>query len=75
MSIIIHSLSTPSKWFLKKVGHSGLNNLLAAYEDKSASAQCTFAFSEGPGREVQLFVGKTPVSGPLKSHDLCYIVT
>ena len=23
------------KWFLQKLGHEGLNNLLAAYEDKS----------------------------------------
>jgi hypothetical protein len=27
------------KWFLEKTGHAGLNNLLAAYEDKSAYAQ------------------------------------
>ena len=26
------------KWFLEKTGHEGLNNLLAAYEDKSAYA-------------------------------------
>jgi len=25
------------KWFLEKTGHAGLNNLLAAYDDKSAS--------------------------------------
>lgn len=24
------------KWFLEKTGHEGLNNMLAAYEDKSA---------------------------------------
>ena len=41
---------------------AGLNNLLAAYDDKSAVAQCTFAFCEGPNGEVQLFVGKTLVS-------------
>ena len=33
------------KWFLEKTGHAGLNNLLAAYADKSAYAQCIFAFS------------------------------
>ena len=27
------------KWFLDKIGHVGLNNLLAAYTDKSAYAQ------------------------------------
>lgn len=47
------------KWFLEKLGHVGLNNLLAAYEDKSAYAQCIFAFSEGPGHEPRLFVGRT----------------
>ncbi len=48
------------KWFLEKLGHTGLNNLLAAYEDKSAYAQCIFAFSEGPGAEPKVFVGRTP---------------
>lgn len=27
------------KWFLEKIGHVGLNNMLAAYVDKSAYAQ------------------------------------
>eukprot|EP00396_MALV-II-16_sp_LP-1_P000229 gene229-8_t len=31
------------KWFLEKLGHEGLNNLLHAYEDKSAYAQTIFA--------------------------------
>jgi len=48
------------KWFLDKTGHEGLNNLLAAYEDKSAYAQCIFAYCEGRGKEVQLFVGRCP---------------
>jgi len=39
----------------------GLNNLLAAYPDKSAVAICTFAYCEGPGKEVVLFQGKTKV--------------
>ena len=43
------------------VGHAGLNDMLAAYEDKSAEAVCTFAFCEGPGREVRLFQGRTEV--------------
>jgi hypothetical protein len=33
------------KWFLDKLGHEGLNNMLAAYEDKSGYAQCIFAFT------------------------------
>ena len=59
------------KWFLEKTGHEGLNNLLAAYEDKSAYAQCVFAYSTGPDDEnPRVFVGKThgkivPARGPL----------
>lgn len=57
------------KWFLEKTGHEGLNNLLAAYEDKSAYAQCVFAFTPGPGHEPMVFVGRTdgyivPARGP-----------
>ena len=58
------------KWFLDKTGHVGLNNLLAAYPDKSAYAQCIFAFSPGAGAEPMLFTGRTegtivPARGPL----------
>ncbi|KAK1760729.1 inosine triphosphate pyrophosphatase [Echria macrotheca] len=57
------------KWFLDSIGHDGLNNLLAAYEDKSAKAVCTFAYSPGPGHEPILFQGVTdgkivPPRGP-----------
>ncbi|ROW08890.1 hypothetical protein VMCG_02790 [Cytospora schulzeri] len=57
------------KWFMKDIGHDGLNNLLAAYEDKSAKAVCTFGFSQGPGHEPILFQGITdgkivPSRGP-----------
>ena len=57
------------KWFLKKTGHTGLNNLLHAYEDKSAYAQCIFALSVGPDEEPLTFVGRTngtivPARGP-----------
>jgi len=48
------------KWFLEKLGHEGLNNLLLAYNDKTAYAQCIFAFCEGPDSEPQVFVGRTP---------------
>jgi len=48
------------KWFLEKTGHEGLNNLLASYEDKSAYAQCIFAFSAGPGCSPVTFDGRTP---------------
>jgi inosine triphosphate pyrophosphatase len=42
---------------MKSIGHDGLNNLLAAYEDKSAKAICTFAYCAGPGHEPILFQG------------------
>ncbi|KAK3903333.1 inosine triphosphate pyrophosphatase-like protein, partial [Staphylotrichum tortipilum] len=58
-----------SKWFLLDLGHEGLNNLLAAYPDKSAKAVCTFGYSAGPGHEPILFQGVTegkivPARGP-----------
>lgn len=57
------------KWFLQKIGHEGLNNLLMAYEDKSAYALCAFSFTLGPDAEPLTFVGKTlgkivPPRGP-----------
>jgi inosine triphosphate pyrophosphatase len=47
------------KWFLEKTGNQGLVNLLAAYEDKTAYAQCIFAYTAGAGYPVYTFVGKT----------------
>lgn len=55
-----------SKWFLEKLGHEGLNNLLMAYYDKSASAVCTFAYSQGPGHEPLIFQGRTTVRRRLR---------
>jgi inosine triphosphate pyrophosphatase len=49
------------KWFMSRVGHQGLNNMLAAYEDKSAEAVCTFGYSPGRGQEPILFQGRCPV--------------
>ncbi|XP_050373090.1 inosine triphosphate pyrophosphatase [Argentina anserina] len=48
------------KWFLQKIGHEGLNNMLMAYEDKSAYALCAFSFAIGPDAEPIAFLGKTP---------------
>ena len=45
---------------MDKLGHAGLNNLLTAYSDKSAYAQCIFAFSTGPDAEPVTFVGQCP---------------
>lgn len=40
----------------------GLNNLLAAYEDKSAYVLCTIAYHSGEdNNDVVLFEGKTMV--------------
>ena len=56
------------------VGHTGLNNMLAAYSDKSAQAVCTFAYSEGPGHEPIIFQGRTDVrSSNLKNISLIKI--
>ncbi|KAI8621049.1 inosine triphosphate pyrophosphatase-like protein [Chytriomyces sp. MP71] len=56
----INSLPGPYiKWFLEGVGHEGLNKMLDGFSDRSAYALCTFAYMEGPGKEVHLFEGKT----------------
>lgn len=48
------------KWFLSKIGPSGLHKMLAGFDDKTAEAVCIFAYSsEEPGSEVKLFVGRT----------------
>ncbi|XP_056379227.1 inosine triphosphate pyrophosphatase [Hyla sarda] len=49
------------KWFLDKLKPEGLHRMLAGFEDKSAYALCTFAYSRGePEEPVLLFRGKTP---------------
>ena len=35
--------------------------MLAGFEDKSAQAVCTFAYSKGPGHEPIIFQGRTDV--------------
>jgi inosine triphosphate pyrophosphatase len=51
------------KWFLRSVGLDGLNNMLAGFEDTSAYALCTFAYSPGAQGDgeasVLLFEGRT----------------
>lgn len=47
----------------------GLNKMLAGYEDKTAYAQCIFAYCDGPDAEPVVFVGRTegkivPARGP-----------
>ena len=41
------------------LGHEGLNNLLAAYDDKTITSVCTFAYCAGPGDTPILFQGRT----------------
>ncbi|CAI7609018.1 unnamed protein product [Penicillium viridicatum] len=41
------------------LGDDGLCKLLAGFDDKAATAVCTFAFSAGPGSEPLLFQGRT----------------
>ncbi|GAA5857689.1 hypothetical protein JCM8547_004331 [Rhodosporidiobolus lusitaniae] len=57
------------KYFMKEVGHEGLNSMLSGFPSKKATAICTFAYSSGPGAEPILFEGKTdgkivPARGP-----------
>jgi len=47
------------KYFMKELGHAGLNNLLVGFPTKEAWALCTFAYSAGPGIEPILFEGRT----------------
>ncbi len=57
---VFYMLSGPYvKWFLAKIGPEGLYNLLQNWEDKSAYALCVFAYSEGIGKEVHIFSGRT----------------
>lgn len=47
------------EWFLEKLGPEGLHKLLAGFEDKSAKAICTFAYTRGENSDVILFQGIT----------------
>lgn len=47
------------KWFLDKLGPEGLYKMLDGWEDKSAEAVCTFAYSTGnPNEPVIIFEGR-----------------
>lgn len=47
------------KWFLERLGPEGLYKLLEGWDDKSAQAVCTFAYTSNAGEEVVLFQGIT----------------
>lgn len=55
-------LSLCVQWFLEGMGNVGLPKLLAGFEDKSAYAQCIFAFCHNDGtpegRRPQVFSGR-----------------
>lgn len=48
------------KWFLEKLGPENLPRMIDSWEDKSATAVCTFAYAEGEDSDVRLFHGKVP---------------
>lgn len=48
------------KWFLDKLEPEGLHKMLDGWDDKSAEAVCTFAYSSGnPDEPIILFEGRT----------------
>jgi len=61
-SLMFHSLGgMPGpyiKWFQDRLKSDGLYNILAAYEDKSATAVCTLAFCPAPHSDPILFTGE-----------------
>jgi inosine triphosphate pyrophosphatase len=49
------------KWFLEKLKPAGLYKMLAGFEDKSAYAQCIYAYYDGETMtEPELFDGRCP---------------
>ncbi|GAB7362391.1 hypothetical protein MBLNU230_g2715t1 [Neophaeotheca triangularis] len=66
------------KWFLQTLGVQNFHKLLEGFENKSAQAVCTFAYSEGPGTEPIVFQGRTkgnivPARGPTDfGWDACF---
>jgi len=59
------------KFFLRDLGHDGLNHMLDGFSTRAAWALCTFAYSAGPGSEPVLFEGRTdgkivPARGPAR---------
>ena len=46
------------KDFLTSVGREGLYKMVQPFDDRSATAKCTFAFCPGKNQDVELFVGE-----------------
>lgn len=49
------------KWFLEKCGHDGMNRMLSGFDDKTAYAQCIFAYAESPDCTPLVFTGAPTV--------------
>ena len=47
-----------SKSFLDKLGREGLYKMISGFEDKTAYAQCIFAYQENQDAEPILFIGR-----------------
>lgn len=47
------------RWFLKDIGHDGINKMLQGFDDKTGYAQCIFAFQPCEGVEPIVFIGRT----------------
>ena len=45
------------KWFWSSLGCEGLHKMLLGFENKKATAVCTYAFCAGPGQEPIVFQG------------------
>ncbi|KAL7559928.1 hypothetical protein ACA910_008252 [Epithemia clementina (nom. ined.)] len=69
------------KWFQDRLRSEGLYNILAAYEDKSATAVCTLAFCPAPHSDPVLFTGEchgtivAPVEGNGFGWDSIFVPT
>ncbi|KAL5362535.1 inosine triphosphate pyrophosphatase-like protein [Aspergillus floccosus] len=46
------------KYFFEALGNDGLNKLLDGFDDRTAEAVCTFAYSPGPSVEPRVFQGR-----------------
>jgi len=46
------------KWFVEKLGNESVSKLLDSFDDKSAYAQCIYAYCEGPSSTPITFIGR-----------------
>lgn len=60
MILIAHlNLGPYIKWFLKSLGPFGCQRLLDSWNDKTATAICTFAYTSNESPDIVLFRGRT----------------